>query len=191
MGRRGNCRLWWPCNLFSQTPPTSSFVFGWFIPSSEASIDVVVAFACDEHKLASSLDSGLDLLEFLQGTNKNMSTLLQDKSEFSLIGYLEADFSGNSKFAWCGNDRNKDMKLNDHILNSCTSNEGSWSCGCPRHDRILGKHRHSAPENTWIKLIHILSEIKGGRVLAIPKLDHLHLNGETEFHLDLHVCNIL
>ncbi|KAH6786983.1 hypothetical protein C2S52_006535 [Perilla frutescens var. hirtella] len=188
MGKRRNCRLWWPSNLFSQTPPHSSFVFGWFLPPSEASIDVVVAFACDEHKLASSLDSGLDLLEILQGTNKNMSTLLQDKSEFSLMGYLEADLSGNSKLAWCGNGRNKDMRLNgNQSLNSRMSNQGCWSCGCPRQDRILGQRRFSARENLWIRLVHVLSEIKDGRVLAIPKLDHLHLNGKTESHLDLHV----
>lgn len=61
MARRRNCRLWWPTDLLSQTPPNSSFVFGWFLPSSEASIDVVVAFSCDQHKLASSLNSCLDL----------------------------------------------------------------------------------------------------------------------------------
>lgn len=61
MGIRRQCRLWWPSNLLSQTPPNSSFLFGWFLPSSEASLDVVVAFACDEPKLISSLNSGLDL----------------------------------------------------------------------------------------------------------------------------------
>lgn len=62
MVKRRNFRLWWPSNLFSQTPPNSSFVFGWSLPSSEDSVDVVVAFACDERELASSLNSGLDLL---------------------------------------------------------------------------------------------------------------------------------
>lgn len=63
MGGRGrNCRLWWPSNLFSQTPPNSSFLFGWFLPSSgTSSFDVVIAFASDELNLTSSLNSGLDL----------------------------------------------------------------------------------------------------------------------------------
>lgn len=187
VGRR-NCRLWWPSNLFSQTPPNSSFVFGWSLPSSEASVDVVVAFACDERELASSLNSGLDLLETLQGTNKNMPTLLQDKSELSLLGYFEADLSGNSKLARCGNGRNEYVKLNG---NQSLSSQGSWSCGCPRHESILGQGGLAAPENLWIELVHVLSEIKDGRVLAIPKLDHLHLNGRIESHLDLHVCNFL
>ncbi|KAL0428506.1 UNVERIFIED_CONTAM: Phosphatidylinositol N-acetylglucosaminyltransferase subunit Q [Sesamum latifolium] len=61
MGRRRKCRLWWPSNLLSQTPPNSSFLFGWFMPSSGASLDIVVAFACDERRLTSSITSPSDL----------------------------------------------------------------------------------------------------------------------------------
>ncbi|XP_057770399.1 N-acetylglucosaminyl-phosphatidylinositol biosynthetic protein gpi1-like [Salvia miltiorrhiza] len=188
MARRGNCRLWWPADLFSQTPPDSSFLFGWFLPSSEASIDVVVAFACDQHKLASSLESGLDLMEILRTTNKNMPTLLQEKSGFSLLGYFEGDCSGNGKLVNCGNDRNRDMTLNgNQSSSSLVSNQESWSCGCLRHDSILGHGRLATPENLSIKLVYVRSDGMDGRVLAIPKLDHLHLNGKIESHLDLHV----
>ncbi|XP_042003106.1 N-acetylglucosaminyl-phosphatidylinositol biosynthetic protein gpi1-like isoform X1 [Salvia splendens] len=184
---RRNCRLWWPTYLFSQTPPNPSFVFGWFLHSSEASIDVVVAFACDQHKLASSLNSGLDLMEILRQTDENMPTVLQDKSELSLLGYLEADCSGNSKMGSCRNDRNEDMKRNGN-QSSCSllSSQENWRCGCIR-DRILGQGRLAGPEHLYIKLVYVLSERMDGRVLAIPKMDHLHLNGDIDSHLDLHV----
>ncbi|KAL0316783.1 UNVERIFIED_CONTAM: Phosphatidylinositol N-acetylglucosaminyltransferase subunit Q [Sesamum radiatum] len=152
MGRRRKCRLWWPSNLFSQTPPNSSFLFGWFIPSSEASLDIVIAFACDEHRLTSSITSRSDLQEIIRGTNKKMPAVLQDKRNFTLLGYLEADFSGNTQLV-----------------------------------RILEEDRLAALGNMWIKLVYGLSKTMDGRVLLIPKLDHLHLNSEIMSDLDPHV----
>ncbi|KAK6127231.1 hypothetical protein DH2020_039030 [Rehmannia glutinosa] len=186
MGRKRKCRLWWPSNIFSQTPPNSSFLFGWFVPSSEASLDVVVAFACDEPELTSSVDPRLDLQEILQRTNKNMPAL-QDKSKFCQLGYCEADLSGNGGLVKCGNGKNNCINLtSDQHLNTCTDH-GSWSCGCPKHDSIFGQGRIAGLENMWIKLAYGLSETMDGRVLVIPKLDHLHFNSETMSHLDLHV----
>ncbi|KAL0334339.1 UNVERIFIED_CONTAM: Phosphatidylinositol N-acetylglucosaminyltransferase subunit Q [Sesamum angustifolium] len=190
MGRRRKCRLWWPSNLFSQTPPNSSFLFGWFIPSSEASLDIVIAFACDEHRLTSSITSRSDLQEIIRGTNKKMPAVLQDKRNFTLLGYLEADFSGNTQLVRFGNDKNKYTNLtSDQSLNTFASNQGNWnwSCGCPKHDRILEEDRLAALENMWIKLVYGLSKTMDGRVLLIPKLDHLHLNSEIMFDLDPHV----
>ncbi|KAL2228198.1 UNVERIFIED_CONTAM: Phosphatidylinositol N-acetylglucosaminyltransferase subunit Q [Sesamum indicum] len=190
MGRGRKCRLWWPSNLFSQTPPNSSFLFGWFIPSSEASLDIVIAFACDERRLTSSITSRSDLQEILHGTNKKMPALLQDKGNFSLLGYLEADFSGNTQLVRFGNDKNKCTNLtSDQSLNTFTSNHGNWnwSCGCPKHDGISEEDRLAALENMWIKLVYGLSKTLDGRVLLIPKLDHLHLNSEIMSDLDPHV----
>ncbi|MCE3216456.1 hypothetical protein HAX54_006605 [Datura stramonium] len=57
--RRTNrkCRLWWPTHLSSLNQLNSlhsyAFLFGWFISSSEASFDIIVAFACDESSLLS------------------------------------------------------------------------------------------------------------------------------------------
>ncbi|KAK4392494.1 Triacylglycerol lipase SDP1 [Sesamum angolense] len=150
MGRRRKCRLWWPSNLFSQTPPNSSFLFGWFIPSSEASLDIVIAFACDEHRLTSSMTSHSDLQETIQGTNKKMPAVLQDKRNFTLLGILK------------------------QILVAIPS----W---------ILEEDRLAALENMWIKLVYGLSKTMDGRVLLIPKLDHLHLNSEIMSDLDPHV----
>lgn len=61
MGKRRKCRLWWPNYLSSQTPSHSGFLFGWFFPSSEDSLDIVVAFASDELKLTSSITHRSDL----------------------------------------------------------------------------------------------------------------------------------
>ncbi|KAL0337924.1 UNVERIFIED_CONTAM: Phosphatidylinositol N-acetylglucosaminyltransferase subunit Q [Sesamum calycinum] len=148
MGRRRKCRLWWPSNLFSQTPPNSSFLFGWFIPSSEASLDIVIAFACDEHRLTSSITSRSDLQEIIR--ERKCLQFFKIK-EISLLGYLEADFSGNTQLV-----------------------------------RILEEDRLAALENMWIKLVYGLSKTMDGRVLLIPKLDHLHLNSEIMSDLDPH-----
>lgn len=118
-----------------------------------------------------------------------MPTHLQDKSEFCILGYVEGDCSGNRELGNCGNDRNREVKLNgNQSSSSLTSNQGSRSCGCLRHDWILGQGRLSTSENMSIKLVCVISERMDGRVIVIPKLDHLHLNGEIESHLDLHVC---
>lgn len=127
--------------------------------------------------------------EIIQGITNNMPTHLQDKSEFCILGYVEGDCSGNSELENCGNDRNREMKLNGNQSSSSLAiNHGSWSCGCQRHDGILGQGRLSTSENMSIKLISVISERMDGRVIAIPKLDHLHFNGEIESQLDLHVC---
>lgn len=126
--------------------------------------------------------------EILQRTDENMATILQDKSKLSLLGYLEAGCSGNSKTGSCGNDRNGDMKRNgNQSSRSLLSSQENWRCGCIM-DRILGQGRLAGPEHLYIKLVYVLSERMDGGVFAIPKIDHLHLNGDIESHLDLHVC---
>ncbi|KAL8036994.1 hypothetical protein ABFX02_11G011400 [Erythranthe guttata] len=186
--RRKKCRLWWPNNLFSQTPPNSSFLFGWFFPSSEVSLDVVVAFASDEPKITSSMNRRSDLQEILQRINEKMPSLLQDKSKFSLLGYLEGDVSGDSQLVGSGNDKNKSVNsTSDEYQNTCKSNHRSGSRGCSKHDVVLEQCKHVALENMWIELVFGFSETLDGRVIVIPKLDHLHLNSERISHLDLHV----
>ncbi|KAG8372039.1 hypothetical protein BUALT_Bualt12G0025200 [Buddleja alternifolia] len=189
MRRRRKCRLWWPSDLTSQTPSKSTFLFGWFIFSSEDSLDIIVAFAFDDSKLSFTISHNSDLQEILQRTNKNMPALLQDKCKFSLLGYYEADFSGNSQLVRSRNDKNKHCNLtsNRRHLNKCTSNHGSPSCGCPKLDGLSEQFRLDALENMWIKLVYDLSETIDGQVDVFPKLDHIHWTGETMFHLDLHV----
>ncbi|KAL3623736.1 hypothetical protein CASFOL_032552 [Castilleja foliolosa] len=188
MGRKTKCRLWWPSNLSSQTSPKSCFLFGWFIPTSEASFDVVVSFACDELKLTSSVCPRLDLKEILQRTNENMLALLQDKTKFCLLGHCEAEVRSNREFVRCANHTNQYINsTNDQHLNSCTSDHVSWSCECSKHDGIFKQARLASLTSMWIRLVYGPLETMDGKVLVIPKLDHLHLNSETMSNLDLHV----
>ncbi|GER57198.1 N-acetylglucosaminyl transferase component family protein [Striga asiatica] len=174
--RRRKCRLWWPSNLLSPSSPNSSFLFGWFIPSSEESVDVVVSFACDEPELTSLMGPCSDLQEVLLGTNESM-TPLQDKSKFHLLGLCEADASANGDLVR--------FKKSDKTVD-CVS----WNCGCSKNVSVFKRGRFSAQENTWIRLFYSPSETAetaDGKVLVIPKLDHLHMDSEPTSHLDLHV----
>ena len=45
---RRKCRIWWPLELLATEPTSSICLFGWFTSSSLSSLDIVVAFACDE-----------------------------------------------------------------------------------------------------------------------------------------------
>ena len=52
--RPRKCRVWWPKDLsLAKSPLSDAFLFGWFVSSSD-SVDVVVAFSCDEDSLADS-----------------------------------------------------------------------------------------------------------------------------------------
>lgn len=125
--------------------------------------------------------------EILQGVNKNMPALLQEKCKIALLGYFEADFNGNRELVKCGNDRTNYMNStsDQHLDMHMNDNR---SCGCPKHDRIVEQSRLAALRNIWMKLVYSLSDTTDGRVLVIPKLDHLHLNNESIALLDLHVC---
>nr|GMC64932.1 phosphatidylinositol N-acetylglucosaminyltransferase subunit GPI1 isoform X1 [Ipomoea batatas] len=93
MGAAKKCRIWWPDHL-SSTPQLSShpchFLFGWFISSSEASLDIVMAFSCSEPTLNSSA-SCLDLQGILHEINKNLPMFPQDDCKLSLLGCYVAD----------------------------------------------------------------------------------------------------
>lgn len=106
-----------------------------------------------------------------------------------MLGYFEGDVSGDSQLVACGNDKSKFVNsTSDQHLHTCMTTNGSWSCGLPEQDVVLEQSKLVALESMWIKLVLVFSETKDGRVLVIPKLDHLHLNGERVSDLDLHVC---
>ena len=63
-------RIWWPKQHLLTKPLQSDFLFGWFVSSSLASLDIVVALTVKETLLpCSSLDlevkSCLDLFDYL------------------------------------------------------------------------------------------------------------------------------
>ncbi|KAK4412899.1 hypothetical protein Salat_2937100 [Sesamum alatum] len=139
--------------------------------------------------LSSTINPRTDLQEIIQGTNKNMPVLLQDKCKFSLLGYYESDFSGNEQLERLGQDKNKHMNFTSdgHHLKRCTNNHGRWSCGWLKVDVLLEQGRLAALGNMWIKIVYGLPETIDRKVSVFPKLVHLHWNRETTFPLDLHM----
>ncbi|KAF3656655.1 putative protein phosphatase 2C 55-like [Capsicum annuum] len=197
--RRTNrkCRLWWPTNLCSLNQLSNlhsyAFLFGWFISSSEASFDIVVAFACDESALV-SMTTHMNLERILQGINRKMPVLLQDKSKFSLLGYYAADFSSNGQLLMVRGKGNK--HINSTSKKNCFCAEqhapggkrGRWRCGCHKLDAILEQCRaFSLKDNIWAQIVCDSSQAVIGKVGLIPKVHHIHRKGEAIFQLDVHV----
>lgn len=197
MATRRKCRLWWPENLSSHAPLHFSYLFGWFVSSSESSVDIVVAFACDEPSLSSSIAPRSDVREFLRVTNKNMPASLQNKCKFSLLGSYVADRSVNGQSAVYENDKKtcRNLGTNGQCLsrspNACPNNAASLGCGCHKLDGLSEQFELTALGIMWIKLVCGLTETVGQRIRVIPKFDHLHWNGEIVFQLDIHVCHSL
>ncbi|KAJ6380852.1 hypothetical protein OIU77_029699 [Salix suchowensis] len=83
---RNKLRIWWPHQLASSEPATplegNNLLFGWFVSCSPVSVDVVVAFACNE---ASFSHSDSTLQEILRGVNGKMPVFLQERAAFSLL----------------------------------------------------------------------------------------------------------
>lgn len=201
--RRTNrkCRLWWPTHLSCLNQLTNlhsyAFLFGWFISSSDASFDIVVAFACDESSLL-SMTTHMNLERVLQGINRKMPVFLQDKSKLSLLGYYAADFSSNGQLLRV---RSKGKKhVNSTSKRTCVCAEqhapegkrGRWRCGCHKLDAILEQSRaFSLKDNIWAQIVCDNSQAVSRKVELIPKVHHIHRMGETIFQLDVHVCSVL
>ncbi|KAG5609487.1 hypothetical protein H5410_020768 [Solanum commersonii] len=197
--RRTNrkCRLWWPTHLSCLNQLTNlhsyAFLFGWFISSSDASFDIVVAFACDESSLL-SMTTHMNLERVLQGINRKMPVFLQDKSKLSLLGYYAADFSSNGQLLMV---RSKGKKhVNSTSKRTCVCAEqhapegkrGRWRCGCHKLDAILEQSRaFSLKDNIWAQIVCDNSQAVSRKVELIPKVHHIHRMGETIFQLDVHV----
>lgn len=124
-----------------------------------------------------------------------MPVLLQDKSKLSLLGYHAADFSSNGQLLMV---RGKGEKhINSTSKRTCVCAEqhapegkpGSWKCGCHKLDVILQQCRaFSLKDNIWAQIVCDNSQAVGGKVELIPKVHHIHRNGEAIFQFDVHVC---
>lgn len=157
MRMRRKCRLWWPTHLSSTHPASSIFLFGWFVSSPSASLDIVVAFACDEASL-SSIQSRVEGI--IRETSGSMPVSLQDKCMFSLLGHCAVDLSCNGQSPTAGVEENSQIN---------STNE----------------------KNNWIQLVYDSHGYIGRKIKWIPKLHHIHWNGQRVSHFDVHVCNSL
>ncbi|KAF5737659.1 hypothetical protein HS088_TW13G00547 [Tripterygium wilfordii] len=189
---RRKCRIWWPKQLSSAEPCSFRFLFGWFVSSSPASLDIVVAFASDEPSLSRCGHSGLE--DILLETNRSMPTFLQDKSMFTLLGLCAAfpihdgqrigaqmeDVQGRCfahGFASAGSSK-------DTSRENC----GGWTCGCLDVDGLFDNFRQgSIGSSWWIQLVYNPQDNDRGKIYWIPKLHHIHWNGPVITQCDVHV----
>lgn len=166
------CRLWWPKQLLSRREPSSIFLLGWFVTSSPASLDIIVAFTCDGVLLS---QSGPCLEEILHDVHGKMPIILQDKSTFSVLGQCVPDQSNSSLVAgmedngWNFSDR------------GCLVLDGSLKHGC----------QASSGKSNWVLLTFDSREQNDTGIHGLPKLHHIHWNGLAMVQYDVHVCNNL
>lgn len=111
-----------------------------------------------------------------------MPVLLQDRSKFSVLGQCEANIRGNGHFPSVGMEENDRRKSSTYGIASAV--DGQWSCGCHELDGLLG----SIGSSYWIRLVYDSNEQHGGGVVWIPKLQHIHWNGQIVSQCDVHVC---
>ncbi|KAH9774471.1 N-acetylglucosaminyl transferase component family protein / Gpi1 family protein [Citrus sinensis] len=187
------CRIWWPKHLSSTEPSSSyTFLFGWFVSCASASLDIVVAFTCDESSFSGCQYS---LKEILCDTNRSMSITLQDKSMFSLLGQCAACPSDNDQLFGIGVGDNDKKKYSTCHIACALNSEGMlrkrnrrYYCGCHKLDGLLEKHRQAATgSNHWIEMAYDPYEIHGRNIHCIPKLHHIHWNGRLVSQCDVHV----
>ncbi|KAH9665473.1 N-acetylglucosaminyl transferase component family protein / Gpi1 family protein [Citrus sinensis] len=190
---RKQCRIWWPKHLSSTEPSSSfTFLFGWFISCSSVSLDIVVAFACDESSFSGCQSS---LKEILCDTSRSMSMTLQDKSMFSLLGQCAACPSDNDQLFRIGVGDNDQRKYSTCRIACALNSEGMlrkrnrrYYCGCHKLDGLLEKHRQAANgSNHWVEMIYDPYEIHGRNIHCIPKLHHIHWNGRLVSQCNVHV----
>ncbi|XP_071911611.1 uncharacterized protein [Coffea arabica] len=137
---------------------------------------------------------GMKQSEILHQTDGNMPLSLQDKCTLSVLGYCEADSSGNGQ---------PEMNLTKTVTQTCSTDGGKTfpgsqsvvvgkngihACGCHKVHALLEQLRLAFVQNeNWFQLISGFPQTTGRKLQLIPELHHLHWNGETISQLDLHV----
>ncbi|KAF4373623.1 hypothetical protein F8388_025317 [Cannabis sativa] len=176
------CRVWWPKELSLNTTSSStkSFLFGWFVSSSYNYLDFVVAFATSDASL-SGLESEFEGI--LHETNEKMPMSLQDKSELSLLGHFAVGVSNNGELSRVGMGEDDELKSGPGFNGN---NSGQWSCECHKLDRLVERDRPISKGNSWIQVVAYSCEKIGRDIFRIPKLHHIHWNGQIVSHCDVH-----
>ncbi|KAG7962002.1 hypothetical protein I3843_09G043600 [Carya illinoinensis] len=190
---RRKCRIWWPkqLQLSSSKPLSSNFLFGWFLSSSSASLDIVVAFASSEVPSSHNLS---DLEGILRETNVNMPQFLQENSTLCILGQHAVDLHSTGLLLSSGT--TEDQRNSSTCGNACLLNNrgtfrqdyGRWTCGCHKLDGSLEQCTQASTGNcNWILLACYSHEQFGEEIYWIPKLHHIHWNGQVVFQSDIHV----
>lgn len=130
-------------------------------------------------------------------TNEKMPVSLQEKSTLSLLGYYTADTDRrcNGEFSQVrmeeGDEPTSSSCGNANALcgqDICGKSSGQWTCGCHILDRFSEKDKRIPIRNSWIQLVCCSHEKFGRDTFCIPKLHHIHWNGQIVSRCDVHVC---
>lgn len=180
------CRVWWPDHLSSTTQPQSStFLFGWFVLSSASSasvpLEVIVAFSVDEAVFSSI---GSDLEGIVEKLNKRLPMSLQNTCRLSILGYCSAVSSSNGELNLHREGAEDNCEITEQKIPKDRS--GHWICECHKVDGLLEQHRLCTKGETsqLVYGSYIYFNRKSG---WIPKLHHIHWDGQVVSHFDLHV----
>ncbi|XP_068663594.1 uncharacterized protein [Aristolochia californica] len=195
------CRVWWPRQLLSSEPDKSLILFGWFVRSSFSSLDVVVANAVPVHRTLCSF-SVSDLQRSLHSVNGEISMLLQDHAIYTTLGYCRpgSDYEMlNGRLTSVLMEEVATTKATDcsfasppnsqkiHEDANCIKSHETWWCGCQKLDGFLKSYKESSiTSGNWIQFtsspINISKEVSW-----IPKLHHIHFEGQLLSCCDAHV----
>ncbi|XVF87545.1 hypothetical protein PTKIN_Ptkin18bG0128900 [Pterospermum kingtungense] len=178
---RRKCRIWWPKPLSATKPSTCNLLFGWFVSCSSNSLDIVVAFA-SIYESSSHLQSGFQ--EVLHSINGNLHASLNDKSKFSLLGRCLS----NDQVFYNGVEEDGLRKSHTHSVYGITKCGGQWSCGCRNLDWLLEQCGQTSVESDYlIELAYESFHLHATGIPWIPKLRHIHWDGEIVSQCDVHV----
>lgn len=146
-----------------------------------------------------SLSYGLDYCfgqEILCDTNENMPILLQEKSMFSLLGQGAAYLGGDGKLLNVGLEEDNWRKPSKNSILSTANrqdvfieNYGGRSCTCHKIDELVEQSCEASAEGScWINLVYDSGEQYGRDICWLPKLHHIHWNGQVVPQFNVHVC---
>lgn len=126
-----------------------------------------------------------------------MPKSLQDKSSLCMLGQHAVDLSSAGLLSSSGI---QEDQRNSTCGNACMQNNGGifrenygrLACGCHKLDGLPEQCNQASIQNSnWILVANDFYEQFGGETHWIPKLHHIHWNGEVVFPCDVHVCDTL
>lgn len=185
---RRHCRLWWPKQLLSNQESSSSILLGWFVTCSPSSLDIIVAFTCSE-VLISSSRPGIEGI--IHDTCGSMPSFLKDKSKFSVLGLCVTNPTTTKSLMNENEDDIKKFSKYGNALEEGSTNRKNncSSCRCFQLDGSLRKSsQYVIGKSNWVLLMFDSSAQSDVGIHRIPKLHHIHWNGQTVSQYDVHVC---
>ncbi|KAF2308160.1 hypothetical protein GH714_036019 [Hevea brasiliensis] len=128
-------------------------------------------------------------------TNENMPVFLEEKSMFSVLGRGAAYLSGNGKVLKVGLEEDDWRKPSNNSILSTTNrqdvfieNYGGRSCTCHQLDELVEQSWEASAEGSrWIQLVYDSCDQYGRDIRWLPKLHHIHWNGQIVPQFNVHV----